>query len=170
MSVLFNLNLIGSLGPPARRVRAAEGRHGEEEVERAGRKRLALWNPLLHPLQSGLHASGQSQAGCEPPQHSCWMLSNEIRRLMCCFLLVTQDNADPVLLGDHDVALASIEKVVVGESNFTFLILFRFFWSYCTTCFFLCCTTSKLLMTAHHSSLSTGWRTVCNLFLFEMVT
>lgn len=28
-----------------------------------------------------------------------------------------QDNADPVLLGDHDVALASIEKVVVGESN-----------------------------------------------------
>lgn len=27
-----------------------------------------------------------------------------------------QDNADPVLLGDHDVALASIEKVVVGKS------------------------------------------------------
>lgn len=26
-----------------------------------------------------------------------------------------QDNADPVLLGDHDVALASIEKVVVGK-------------------------------------------------------
>lgn len=31
-----------------------------------------------------------------------------------CVLLV-QDNADPVLLGDHDVALASIEKVVVGK-------------------------------------------------------
>lgn len=29
--------------------------------------------------------------------------------------LLMQDNADPVLLGDHDVALASIEKVVVGE-------------------------------------------------------
>lgn len=28
-----------------------------------------------------------------------------------------QDNADPVLLGDHDVALASIEKVVVGKYN-----------------------------------------------------
>lgn len=28
---------------------------------------------------------------------------------------IMQDNADPVLLGDHDVALASIEKVVVGE-------------------------------------------------------
>lgn len=28
-----------------------------------------------------------------------------------------QDNADPMLLGDHDVALASIEKVVVGKHN-----------------------------------------------------
>lgn len=32
--------------------------------------------------------------------------------------LLLQDNADPVLLGDHDVALASIEKVVVGKSSF----------------------------------------------------
>lgn len=30
-------------------------------------------------------------------------------------MFVMQDNADPVLLGDHDVALASIEKVVVGK-------------------------------------------------------
>lgn len=30
-------------------------------------------------------------------------------------IFMTQDNVDPVLLGDHDVALASIEKVVVGE-------------------------------------------------------
>lgn len=30
-------------------------------------------------------------------------------------LCLMQDNADPVLLGDHDVALASIEKVVVGK-------------------------------------------------------
>lgn len=30
-------------------------------------------------------------------------------------IFVMQDNADPVLLGDHDVALASIEKVVVGK-------------------------------------------------------
>lgn len=28
-----------------------------------------------------------------------------------------QDNADPILLGGHDVALASIEKVVAGEEN-----------------------------------------------------
>lgn len=28
-----------------------------------------------------------------------------------------QDNADPILLGEHDVALASIEKVVAGEEN-----------------------------------------------------
>lgn len=49
----------------ARRVRAAEGRHGEEEAECTGRKRLAVRDPLLHPLQSGLCASGQPQAGCE---------------------------------------------------------------------------------------------------------
>lgn len=61
----FQLKLIGCLLSSARRVRAAEGRHGEEEAECAGRKRLALRNPFLHPLQSGLHASGQSQAGCE---------------------------------------------------------------------------------------------------------
>lgn len=51
--------------PSARRVRAAEGRHGEEEAECTGRKRLAVRDPLLHPLQSGLRASGQPQAGCE---------------------------------------------------------------------------------------------------------
>ncbi len=34
---------------------------------------------------------------------------------MASFLLL-QDNADPVLLGDHDVALASIDKVVAGEA------------------------------------------------------
>ena len=28
-----------------------------------------------------------------------------------------QDNADPVLLGEHDVALASIEKVVAGKNG-----------------------------------------------------
>lgn len=28
-----------------------------------------------------------------------------------------QDNADPVLLGEHDVALASIEKVVAGKDG-----------------------------------------------------
>ncbi|KAI4811142.1 hypothetical protein KUCAC02_014060 [Chaenocephalus aceratus] len=32
------------------------------------------------------------------------------------------DNADPVLLGDHDVALASIEKVVVVGPNRTKLV------------------------------------------------
>lgn len=36
-----------------------------------------------------------------------------------------QDNADPVLLGDHDVALASIEKVVVGKKNPRPAFLFR---------------------------------------------
>lgn len=34
---------------------------------------------------------------------------------LCVCVLMFQDNADPVLLGDHDVALASIEKVVVGK-------------------------------------------------------
>lgn len=28
-----------------------------------------------------------------------------------------QDNADPVLLGEHDVALASIEKIVAGKDG-----------------------------------------------------
>lgn len=45
-------------------------------------------------------------------------LQNTVTR-MCFFfpvdVFVTQDNADPVLLGDHDVALASIDKVVVGK-------------------------------------------------------
>ena len=31
------------------------------------------------------------------------------------YILFDQDNADPVLLGDHDVALASIDKVVAGK-------------------------------------------------------
>lgn len=38
---------------------------------------------------------------------------------MASFLL-NQDNADPVLLGDHDVALASIDKVVAGEPISTY--------------------------------------------------
>lgn len=44
---------------------------------------------------------------------------NNVFKLYCWYilhgLLMMQDNADPVLLGDHDVALASIEKVVVGK-------------------------------------------------------
>lgn len=38
---------------------------------------------------------------------------------------MVQDNADPVLLGDHDVALASIEKVVVGKKQLRPAFSFR---------------------------------------------
>lgn len=43
-----------------RRVCASKSCDGEEEADCQGRKRLALWDPLLYSLQSGLRSSGQS--------------------------------------------------------------------------------------------------------------
>lgn len=47
------------------------------------------------------------------------MICFACRRLLYLLSLSSsvQDNADPVLLGDHDVALASIEKVVAGKTS-----------------------------------------------------
>lgn len=62
------------------------------------------------------------------------------------FLLSKQDNADPVLLGDHDVALASIEKVVVGTYSRTSSHQIKVFDSYVMV------VSDKGYITSYHSN------------------
>lgn len=107
-----------------RRVCPSEGCHGEKETDSKGRTRLALRDPLVYPLQSGVCARRQPETRRKfplSPPANVQMKSFVIMAVttfiyyLLIYVLLMQDNADPVLLGDHDVALASIEKVVVGK-------------------------------------------------------
>lgn len=104
---------------------AAESSHGEEEADGQRRSRLDVGDALLHPLQSGLRSSGRPQTRRESvrllPSEPIQPRGRGVRRRLMLHIFL-QDNTDPVLLGDHDVALASIEKVVVGET-FSFILM-----------------------------------------------